>query len=264
MDACSGVRISKALYEMLVSQETESLSVTRLSDLSMAFVAYAVSEKMDGCALPFTEDFGTLGEFVYKIYAEMKEKNSEEKRRIVFEGTDLLCNLMCLLAPAQIKALAGHEPAMTALKHCASNLHPKREANLKRKVEELWALLQSEQLQPSLFYPLATYDFPVATADFNRDMYPNGVHDLSAQIKRKVRRGGKAQFVFATDNGTAELQPLQWKSSPDLSTLVLQTTKKSNNTEVRIPVSRLRVIDRGLNGTPLVRQYAKPLRCKIH
>eukprot|EP01055_Gregarina_sp_Pseudo9_P000413 Gregarina_sp_Pseudo_9__412@NODE_1270_length_1727_cov_5_159953_g1194_i0_p1_GENE_NODE_1270_length_1727_cov_5_159953_g1194_i0NODE_1270_length_1727_cov_5_159953_g1194_i0_p1_ORF_typecomplete_len267_score73_69_NODE_1270_length_1727_cov_5_159953_g1194_i0117917 len=217
---------------------------------------------MDGCLIPFVQDPEALGEFVFRIYGEMKEKNCEEKRRLVFEGTDLLCNLLCMLSVPQIKALASHTAAMNAIKSCASALHPKREVNLKRKVDELWALLQTEgdMLQPSLFFPLATYDFPVATADFSKDMYPNGVHDLGQPIKRKIRKGGRCQFVYINEEGVAQLHNCHWKSSPDLTQLSVVTDKKTTNTDTRIPVSRLRVIDRGLNGTPLVRQHAKDLR----
>eukprot|EP01053_Blabericola_migrator_P003639 Blabericola_migrator_1__3638@NODE_208_length_11399_cov_361_320155_g179_i0_p1_GENE_NODE_208_length_11399_cov_361_320155_g179_i0NODE_208_length_11399_cov_361_320155_g179_i0_p1_ORF_typecomplete_len2709_score643_44KAP/PF05804_12/0_0098KAP/PF05804_12/84KAP/PF05804_12/3_5e02KAP/PF05804_12/0_94KAP/PF05804_12/5_2e02KAP/PF05804_12/0_043KAP/PF05804_12/0_00018Arm_2/PF04826_13/1_6Arm_2/PF04826_13/1_6e02Arm_2/PF04826_13/9_9e02Arm_2/PF04826_13/1_2e03Arm_2/PF04826_13/73Arm_2/PF04826_13/0_07Arm_2/PF04826_13/6_6 len=260
LDACSAVRICKALYESLISQDAESLKLQRLTDFSMAYIAYVVSEKLDGCVLPFTEDLPALGDFVYKIYGQMKELNSEEKRRLVFEGTELLCNLMCMLTPAQIKAVSSNEAAMTAMKTCASTLTQRREPNLKRKVEELWALLQHDSLQPDLFFPLQTYDFPVATADFSKDMYPNGVQDLNAPIKKKIRKGGKCHFVHTPDGGTPELQPMLWKSSPDLTVLSLYTDKRSTNTEVRIPVSRLRVIDRGLTGTPLVRQLAKQMK----
>lgn len=269
LDARNCVAVCQSLYTMLLTQDSElhqSLKLTRLNDFSMAFIAYVVSEKMDGCILPFINDGGeALSEFVIKIYAEMKEKNCEEKKRLVFEGTELLCNLLCLLDTKHIKLLASNEAAMGSIKSCSNSLHPKRDANLKRKVEELWALLQTDPsiIQPSIFYPLATYDFPVTTVDFNKDMYPNGVHDLNQQIKKKIRRGGKCQFIYIDNEkgGTdPSLQTIYWKSSSDLSQLVVVTDKKTTNTETRIPVSRLRVIDRGLNGTTLVRQYATELK----
>lgn len=105
---------------------------------------------------------------------------------------------------------------------------------------------------PKKFENLTDWDFPLELTEWNLNPYPNGLQDLSPEIKKQLREGARAKIVY----DAKVRSPFWWKSSQDLMTLQWKTTDDPtapyNNS---VPISRLRTLKKGTT-TPLLKAAA--------
>ncbi|EZG88185.1 hypothetical protein GNI_005330 [Gregarina niphandrodes] len=258
LDAKALTLISRALFVMFLGQHDDVLHVDKLSEFGLSLLAYTACEKPDGCGLVFTDCNADVGLplLVSKIFGHTKTQKGEGKIRLLAVGADLVGNACCIIPANEIAAISNSTDAMGALRSAASALTKKREAPLRKRIDDIWSLLEGNKdaPRPEAFYSLATYEFPIDGLQLSREEFPNGVQDLPGKIRNKIRKGGKSKCLIKNEAGQYTLKPLWWKSSGDMSELRFMTDASSQNYDFHIPLSRVRKIVRGTQDPDLTEQ----------
>eukprot|EP01069_Polyplicarium_translucidae_P007097 Polyplicarium_translucidae@DN3058_c0_g1_i2.p1 len=95
-----------------------------------------------------------------------------------------------------------------------------------------------EVLRP--YAHLAPWDFPLDLAGWQDDMYPDGLQSLPADIREKIREGGR----FEVCSLVVKREMHQWKSSHDMMCLMFrpESEKKEIMWSNNVPVGRVKAI----------------------